>query len=110
MDILPVDIVKEASDYRIIMTQGAVEVSSPLSGKDRDGVLRALGLSGSDLDERCPISVASTGHSKVMVGIKRRATLNALQPDLSHLTELSAGIGSNGYFVFTLDTDDPDIP
>jgi PhzF family phenazine biosynthesis protein len=107
--ILPVDIVKEDSDYRIIMTQGAFEISPPITGEVRSDVLDALNLSGSDLDERCPIQIASTGHSKVMVGIKSRETLNSLTPDLTRLVNISRTIGCNGYFVFTLDSDSSDI-
>ncbi len=107
--ILPVDIVEENSDYRVIMTQGSVEISDPLKEKNQNDIVCALGLSPPDLDERFPIKIASTGHSKVMVGLKRRNTLNTLQPDLMRLTNLSKEIGCNGYFVFTLDSDDKDI-
>ncbi len=107
--ILPVDIVKEDSDYRIIMTQGAFEISPPITGEARSDVLGALNLSGSDLDGRCPIQIASTGHSKVMVGIESRETLNSLAPDLTRLANISGTIGCNGYFVFTFDSDSSDI-
>ncbi len=107
--ILPVDIIKNDSDYRIVMTQGDVEIFPRITGENRKDILRALNLSDSDLDERCPIRIASTGHSKVMVGIKSRKTLNALVPDLAHLMNISGKVGSNGFFVFTLDSDDDDI-
>jgi PhzF family phenazine biosynthesis protein len=107
--ILPVDIVKDDSDYTIIMTQGRVEISPPVVEEKQTEIIRALGLATSDLDERCPIQIASTGHSKVMIGIKKRETLNALQPDMMGLTGLSRIIGCNGYFVFTFDSDSEDI-
>jgi len=107
--ILPVDIIKETSDYRIIMTQGKIEVSGNITADLCGDLLGALNLSQDELDDRCPIQIASTGHSKVMVGIKTRTTLNALQPDLTKLTRLSETIGSNGFFVFTFDSDDPEI-
>lgn len=107
--ILPVDIIKEDSGYRIVMTQGAVEISPQIKGKDRNKILNALNLSDSDLDDRFPIQIASTDHSKIMVGIKSRATLNSLKPDLTQLTNISRTIGSNGYFVFTFDSDDNEI-
>ncbi len=107
--ILPVDIVKEDSDYRIIMTQGAIEISPEITGDTRNDILLALNLSEADLDDRCPVQIASTGHSKVMVGIKSRETLNSLAPDLTSLTNISKTIGCNGYFVFTFDSDDSDI-
>jgi PhzF family phenazine biosynthesis protein len=107
--ILPVDIVKENSDYKIIMTQGAFELSPEIKGRNKNDILNALNLSDSDLDDRCPIQIASTGHSKVMVGIKSRKTLNSLTPDLGKLTNISRTISCNGYFVFTFDSDDKDI-
>lgn len=107
--ILPVDIVKEDSDYRIIMTQGAFEISPEIKGRNKNDIFNALNLSDSDLDDRCPVQIASTGHSKVMVGIKSRKKLNSLTPDLTSLVNISKTIGCNGYFVFTFDSDDKDI-
>jgi PhzF family phenazine biosynthesis protein len=107
--ILPVDIVKEDSDYRIIMTQGAFEISPSITSETRNDILEALNLSDADLDDRCPIQIASTGHSKVIVGINSRKKLNSLTPDLSRLVNISRTIGCNGYFVFTFDSDDEDI-
>ena len=107
--ILPVDIIKEKSDYRIIMTQGKFDISPQITGKNRKDILNALNLNESDLDDRCPIQIASTGHSKVMVGINSRGKLNSLIPDLPRLVNISRKIGSNGYFIFTFDSDDKDI-
>ena len=103
--ILPVDIVKDDFGYRIIMTQGNIEISDPVNVQNQKEIISALGLSPPDRDERCPIQIASTGHSKLMVGIKSRDTLNKLQPDFMRLTNLSKNIGCNGYFVFTFDSD-----
>lgn len=107
--ILPVDIVKEDSDYKIIMTQGAFEISPEIKGRNKNDILKALNLSESDLDERCPVQIVSTGHSKVMVGIKSGKTLNSLTPDLGKLINISRTIGCNGYFIFTFDSDDESI-
>ncbi len=107
--ILPVDIVKVEDDYRITMTQGRPQISLPLDQACQKEILKALQLSRLDLDGRCPMQIASTGHSKVMVGIRSRATLNALQPDMVRLTAISAEINCNGFFVFTFDSDDEEI-
>jgi PhzF family phenazine biosynthesis protein len=107
--ILPVDVVKEGGDYKIIMTQGAIEISEEIGDQTQDDILGALGLGDGDTDERFPIKIASTGHSKVMVGIRSRAKLNSLAPDLTKLTNISGVIGCNGYFVFTFDSDDSEI-
>lgn len=107
--VLPVDVIKEKSDYRIVMTQGKFEIFPQITGNNREDILSALKLTESDLDDRCPIQIASTGHSKVMVGINSREKLNSLIPDHPRLASISKTIGSNGYFVFTFDSDDKDI-
>ncbi len=107
--ILPVDVIKKTDGYRIIMTQGAVEISPPVAGLKRDEIIKAMGLSDPDMDSRCPMQIASTGSSKVMIGIKNKEKLNSLSPDLNSLEKISRTIDCNGYFVFTLDSDDKDI-
>ncbi|MEO9806309.1 MAG: PhzF family isomerase [Reichenbachiella sp.] len=107
--ILPFEIIKNNEDYQVIMTQGKVEYSPALNDLVTKKLITALGLNPSDLDVKCPIQIASTGHSKVMIGIKSRARLNQLTPDFSTLSELSERINCNGYFVFTFDSDDGDI-
>jgi PhzF family phenazine biosynthesis protein len=107
--ILPVDIIKHGDDYTIVMTQGKIEFHDPFSPARRSDITTALGLSESDLDERCPIQIVSTGHSKVLVGIRQRSTLNTLKPNVARLTDISRMIGCNGYFVFTLDSHSSDI-
>ncbi len=106
--ILPVDVVHEGSDYRIVMTQGTPEFSEPFGAAQAEEILVALGLPETALDARCPIQVVSTGHSKVLVGIRSRKTLDGLRPNLARLAEISGRIGCNGYFVFTLDPDTGD--
>lgn len=107
--ILPVEVIADNGDYRIVMTQGAIEIGEPFADAQCDDITAALGLTQVDLDQRCPIQIVSTGHSKVMIGIRSRDKLDSLQPNLARLTEISAAIGCNGYFVFTLDSDADDI-
>lgn len=101
---LPVEIIKQNSNYSIVMTQGKITFEKYLVGSQRKTLMQALGINEDDIDERCPIEIVSTGHSKVMIGIKHRVTLDTLVPDLSLLKSLSEEIGCNGYFVFTLDS------
>ena len=107
--ILPVEVVREDHDYKIIMTQGRPEFSEIFLPDIGGKIIKALGLSESDIDRRCPIQIVSTGHSKVMIGIRSRNTLNNLTPNLDTLRILSSEIDCNGYFVFTFDSDDDDI-
>ena len=107
--ILPFEIIKENGDYQIVMTQGNFEVSPAFDDDTAKKMIDALGLDNNDIDENCPIQIASTGHSKVMIGIKSRAKLNALLPKYNDLADLSKQINCNGYFVFTFDSDSKDI-
>lgn len=107
--VLPVEIIKESNDYSIMMTQGKIEFYPQLNKQKRDSIVNSLGLKEVELDQRCPIQIVSTGHSKVMIGIKTRRRLNELSPDILKLTQLSKTINCNGYFVFTMESGLKDI-
>lgn len=107
--ILPVDIIREEKDYRIVMTQGAIEFGASFTGAQRNEIAAALGLASGDLDLRCPVQIVSTGHSKVLIGIRERTVLNQLQPDVARLTAISRRIKCNGYFVFVLAPDSGEV-
>lgn len=107
--VLPFEIIRENGDYSVIMTQGELTLSKALDEVVSARIENALGLSRADRDGRCPMQIASTGHSKVMVGITSRRVLNGLSPNMLELSAISREIGCNGYFVFTLDSDDPGI-
>lgn len=101
--ILPVDILKREKDYQIVMTQGRIEFGAVMEHENLDGILSALHMRRDDLLDDYPVQIVSTGHSKVMIGIKSRELLNHLHPDLGHLAEISPDIGCNGYYIFTID-------
>lgn len=107
--ILPIEILKGKNDFQVIMTQGSFELGPVFDDRTVQQLMKALGIAYSDLDRKCPVQVASTGHSKVMTGIKSREKLNRLTPDFYALTRLSKQIRCNGFFVFTFDTGEKDI-
>ena len=108
--ILPVDIIRKDDDYKIVMTQGKIEVGEALSTEVQQILTTALGITQRDILEGCPVAIASTGHSKVMIGIKDQNILHHLQPDMDSLIRLSSRIGCNGYYVFTMNQkEDPMI-
>jgi len=107
--VLPVEISERDGELEIAMTQAAIEFEPPLDSTVRSDVLKALGLGEEDIDTSGPVQVVSTGHSKVMVPVRRRSRLNELEPDFDALRNLSSVIGSNGYFVFTLDAALPGV-
>ena len=107
--ILPVDIIKENEDYKIIMTQGKIEFGNIINGTSREQLLAALNIENSDLMPDYKIQIVSTGHSKVMIGIKDIEMLHALQPNYDELSKLSKVIECNGYYVFTINQEENDI-
>ncbi|KAJ52661.1 PhzF family phenazine biosynthesis protein [Clostridium tetanomorphum] len=107
--ILPVDIIKENEDYKIVMTQGKIEFGTIIDGANKEKLLSALNITNNDLLENYKIQIVSTGHSKVMIGIKNIETLNTLKPNYDALSRLSNIIKCNGYYVFTVNSQDSDI-
>ena len=107
--ILPVDVVKEDGDYKIVMTQGKIEYGAVLKGDNKEELLEALQLKVDDLLEDCPVQIVSTGHSKVMIGIKSTDMLHSLKPNYDMLARLSGSIQCNGYYVFTKASEESDI-
>ena len=77
-----------------------------MSGSHCDRIVRALGLDVGDINDNCPVQIVSTGHSKVMIGVRSLDKLHSLQPDLSRLTKISRRIRCNGYYVFVLTPSD----
>lgn len=107
--ILPVDIVPEEEDLRIVMTQSAVEFQPALQGGLLQEILAALTLSSANLQAECPVQIVSTGHGKVMVGIRDRELLHRLSPNMEALKAISKVIGCNGFYVFAMNAPDAEI-
>ena len=107
--ILPFEIIKTENDYKIIMTQGKIEFEEPFDIKMKNRIVAALNISSNELDEKCPVQIVSTGHSKVMIGIRSRKLLNELNPNFYELAMISKEINCNGFFVFTFDSDNKNI-
>jgi len=107
--ILPVDIIKENNDYKIMMTQGKIEFGPILANVHFNTLLTALSLSPSDIDDRCPVQIVSTGHGKIILGIKQKEQLDKLSPDMGLLSRLGDEIHCPGFFIFTFDSPDSKI-
>jgi len=92
---------------RIWMHQQPGSFEPALSGSTLDHLHTALGIRPDEVAQDGPVQIVSTGHSKVVIPIRRRATIARLQPDMEALSRLSGQIGSNGFFVFTRSEPDP---
>jgi PhzF family phenazine biosynthesis protein len=100
--VLPVDVVKEDGGYKIVITQRPVEFGEPFDTATSREIMSAIGVDAADLDERFPIQVVSTGHSKVLVALRSATVLDSLRPDLSRLIDISRRIECDGYYAFTV--------
>ena len=108
--VLPVDIEGGGESMRVVMTQGAVDISPDLDQAHQSRILEALGVPQKDHDPALPMRISSTGHSKVMVSLRQEELLHELAPDMAALTAISRDIGCNGYYAFVLSPDtDPAV-
>jgi PhzF family phenazine biosynthesis protein len=107
--ILPVEIVPEDGDLRVVMTQAGTEFGAILDEEARRDLIAGLGIDELELNSSLPIQIVSTGHSKVMVPIASRKTLDAIAIRGELLSSLSARIGCNGFYAFTFDSGEEDV-
>ena len=102
--VLPVEIAEQDGDLFVTMTQAGIVFGDMIRDERRARLLEGLGLAEADLEEKLPVQIVSTGHSKVMVPIRSKDRLDALAPDAGILSALSREIDCNGYYVFTFDS------
>src|SRR4029079_9672464 len=82
-----------------------VEMGRPLDGRQRERLLGAPDLRDRDLMSGAPLQIVSSGNAMIMVPLHDRATLHALAPDLTALSELCEATGAQACFAFTLDAE-----
>lgn len=100
--IVDVEVRGSGPSRRIAIRQNPKPLGPELNDRERLAVLDALALATDDLDPRCPLRIAGTSSSRLMIGVRGTEPLNHLKPDMTRLTTLSAQIGAAGYFVFAL--------
>jgi PhzF family phenazine biosynthesis protein len=105
--LMRIDSEDEAGVLRIWMHQRPASFQSPLGEDHARRALAALGLESCEVHDTLPLQVVSTGHSKVIIPVKSRASIARLKPDLAALSDLSREIGCNGYYPFTMDSPEP---
>lgn len=86
---------------------GALAISQPppplgrtLSASEVDDVLGLLDLRPEHLDRACPPRIAGSASTRLLLGLRDLAALDAAKPKLSALATLSPRIGAQGYFLF----------
>lgn len=99
---------RDGEDLRIVITQNKPTFADPLTPARTQRLAEALGVTLGELDPRCPPQFVSTGHGKLLVGLRSYQCLRALDPDPARLKALGAEIDSKGFFAFTLDRGEHD--
>lgn len=88
-------------DWAIRMRQGRPAFEPPLRHAIVARILDAV-CAGAAALAPYPVQIVSTGHSKVMIGLRGIDALSSLRPDPDALTAISRDIGSNGFHFFVL--------
>ena len=100
--IVTVDVLGTDAARKIAINQPAPSLGRELNDRERMAVLDALALSTADIDARCPLRIAGSSSTRLLVGVRGTEQLKQLKPDYARLTTLSAQLGAAGFFVFTL--------
>ena len=107
--IVEVDIRGADAQRRIAIRQGAPALGREINERERLAVMDALALTSHDLNPQCPVQVVGASSTRLMVGVRGAEQLRQLKPDVSRLTTLSAQLGAQGFFVFTLAPELPEV-
>jgi PhzF family phenazine biosynthesis protein len=105
--IVEVDIRGADAQRRIAIRQSPATLGREINDRERLAVMDALALASADLDLHCPVQVVGSSSTRLLVGVRGAEQLRQLKPDLARLTTLSAQLGAQGFFVFTLA---PELP
>lgn len=100
--VVEVEVRGSDAQRRIAIRQAAPPLGREVSDRERLAVMDALALASADLDAHCPVKVVGASSTRLMVGVRGAEQLRQLKPDFSRLTTLSAQMGAQGFFVFTL--------
>jgi PhzF family phenazine biosynthesis protein len=107
--VVEVEVRGSDAQRRIAIRQSAPPLGREVNDRERLAVMDALALASADLDLHCPVKVMGAGSTRLMVGVRGAEQLRQLKPDVSRLTTLSAQLGAQGFFVFTLSPELPDV-
>ena len=100
--VVEVEIRGSDAQRRIAIRQSAPPLGREINDRERLAVMDSLALASADLDLHCPVQVVGAGSTRLMVGVRGPEQLRQLKPDVARLTTLSAQLGAQGFFVFTL--------
>ncbi len=107
--VVEIEIRGNDAQRRIAIRQSAPPLGREINDRERLAVMDALALASADLDLHCPVKVVGASSTRLMIGVRGPEQLRQLKPDLARLTTLSAQLGAQGFFVFTLAPELPDV-
>jgi trans-2,3-dihydro-3-hydroxyanthranilate isomerase len=104
--ILPVDVhfAPDGRVAKVMMHQKLPTFEDPRL--DRSPIAEILRIQAGDILAELPLLNVSTGRAKLMVPVRSKQVLYAIDPDFSRMATLCEKIGTNGFHVFTFDTHD----
>jgi PhzF family phenazine biosynthesis protein len=97
--------VRRSDDGLFSIRQVAPALGRHITADELAEVLGLLGLSPSRLDPRCPPRIAGGASTRLLLGLRDTAALDAIAPRLPELAALSSRLGAQGYFPFVLGAD-----
>ncbi|MDQ2640151.1 MAG: PhzF family phenazine biosynthesis isomerase [Pseudomonadota bacterium] len=92
--------VRTADSGAIAISQPAPPLGRTPSDSEVDDVLGLLDLRREQLDRACPPRIAGSASTRLLLGLRDVAALDAARPHLASLAALSPRIGAQGYFLF----------
>lgn len=92
--------VRSNNDGSLSIRQAAPVLGRVPDAAQLDQVLAALALQHEQLDPACPPRIAGSASTRLLLGLRDSAALDAVTPDLPALAQLTPRIGAHGYFPF----------
>src|SRR5687768_16426810 len=75
--------------------------------KQKEQILRSLGLTEKDILLEAPMSLVNTGNSFVIVPVNNVETLKNIKPDYPLISQISDELDLIGYYIFCTETSNP---
>ena len=72
-------------------------------------VLKSLGITSDDLDDRARPVLVNTGNNFIVLAVRDQAPLAGIKPDQDAINDISEKLDLIGYYIFTTETGDAEI-
>jgi PhzF family phenazine biosynthesis protein len=107
--VVKVEVITKKAKPILYMTHPFIKFENILDEETMMGLISALGVVHNDLVSELPVQIVSTGHSKVIIPLRKREVLNGITPDFAKLKMISQNIKCNGFFLFVIDNSEKGI-